>query len=260
MPAGSVIGVVGLILASRLVAARTALKSQIPRVLNLMATILLAGGIAVSGVATSGQAVDNISTYSNVFLVFFGTVLLLRLLPLVYYSVLGRFEAFKDVTNGTYYLADVLLMYFLNGFRFVLSLFDILTGLQAQLLFNTSYARQVSERLWVHALTCQGTTHCRCPNCVVCMARLTSDALVQRDPAGIPSTTQLLFGVSTSTGTRATSSTATPTSQALLLKQRLENVYDVYACMETSSTDSLCLTAANRSWLMLSWRTASCLG
>lgn len=143
MSAGSVISVVGLILSSRFVAARTALKSQIPRVLNLLATILLAGGIAVSGWATSGQAVDEISTYSNVFLVFFGTILLLRLLPLVYYSVLGRFEVFKDVANGTYYLADVLLMYFLNGLRFVLSLFDILTGLQAQLLFNTSYARQV---------------------------------------------------------------------------------------------------------------------
>jgi hypothetical protein len=40
-------------------------------------------------------------------------------------------------------MADMLLVYFLNGLRFVLSLFDILTGLQAQLLFNTAYARQV---------------------------------------------------------------------------------------------------------------------
>jgi hypothetical protein len=134
-----------VILVSRLVAARTALKSQIPRILNLMATVLLAGGIAVSGWATSGGNVEDLSTYSNIFLVFFGTLLLLRLLPLVYYSVLGRIEVVRETTNATYYLADVLLVYFLNGVRFVLSLFDIMTGLQAQLLFNTAYARQVSS-------------------------------------------------------------------------------------------------------------------
>jgi hypothetical protein len=112
-------------------------------VLNLVATVLLAGGIAVSGWATSGQQYSDISSFSNVFLVFFGTVLLLRLLPLVYYSVLGRLEGFRDLTNATYYVADVLLVNLLNGLRFVLSLFDILTGLQAQLLFNSAYARQV---------------------------------------------------------------------------------------------------------------------
>lgn len=144
-PAGGVLWTISVILVSRLVAARTALKSQIPRILNLMATVLLAGGIAVSGWATSGGNVENLSTYSNIFLVFFGTLLLLRLLPLVYYSVLGRIEVVRETTNATYYLADVLLVYFLNGVRFVLSLFDIMTGLQAQLLFNTAYARQVSS-------------------------------------------------------------------------------------------------------------------
>lgn len=139
------LGTLSVIMLSRRVAARTALKSQVPRVLNLVATVLLAGGIAVSGWATSGQAYSNISSFSNVFLVFFGTVLLLRLLPLVYYSVLGRIEAFRDLTNATYYVADVLLVNLLNGLRFVLSLFDILTGLQAQLLFNSAYARQVGE-------------------------------------------------------------------------------------------------------------------
>lgn len=143
VPAAGVLITISIIMMSRRVAARTALKSQIPRVLNLIATICLAGGIAVSGWATSGQTVQNLSSFSNVFLVFFGTVLLLRLLPLVYYSVLGRLEVFKDLANATYYIADFLLVYLLNGLRFVLSLFDILTGLQAQLLFNTSYARQV---------------------------------------------------------------------------------------------------------------------
>jgi len=142
-PAGGVLWTVSIILVSRLVAARTALKSQIPRVLNLTATVLLAGGIAVSGWATSGQQFDQVSSYSNVFLVFFGTVLLLRLLPLVYYSLMGRFEVARDLVNAVYYLADVILVYCLNCLRFVLSLFDILTGLQAQLLFNTAYARQV---------------------------------------------------------------------------------------------------------------------
>jgi hypothetical protein len=141
--AAGVLLTISVILMSRLVAARTALKSQVPRVLNLISTVLLAGGIAVSGWATSGQSYSNISSFSNVFLVFFGTVLLLRLLPLVYYSVLGRLETLRDLTNGAYYMADMLLVYFLNGLRFVLSLFDILTGLQAQLLFNTAYARQV---------------------------------------------------------------------------------------------------------------------
>lgn len=146
---------IGVILVSRFVAARTALKSQVPRVLNLIATVILAGGIAVSGWATSGGNAENISTYSNIFLVFFGTVLLLRLLPLVYYSVLGRFELLRETTNATYYLADVLLVYLLNGVRFVLSLFDILTGLQAQLLFNTAYARQVSSAQVVTWLSCR---------------------------------------------------------------------------------------------------------
>lgn len=141
--AAGVLLTISVILMSRLVAARTALKSQVPRVLNLISTVLLAGGIAVSGWATSGQSYSNIASFSNVFLVFFGTVLLLRLLPLVYYSVLGRFETLRDLTNATYYLADMLLVYCLNGLRFVLSLFDILTGLQAQLLFSTAYARQV---------------------------------------------------------------------------------------------------------------------
>jgi hypothetical protein len=141
--AAGVLLTVSVILMSRLVAARTALKSQVPRVLNLISTVLLAGGIAVSGWATSGQSYSNITSFSNVLLVFFGTVLLLRLLPLVYYSVLGRFEILRDLTNATYYVADTLLVYFLNGLRFVLSLFDILTGVQAQLLFNTAYARQV---------------------------------------------------------------------------------------------------------------------
>lgn len=141
---GGVLVALSVIMVARRVAARTALKSQVPRLLNLVATVLLAGGIAVSGVVTSGQLeYSNISSFSNVFLVFFGTVLLLRLLPLVYYSVLGRIEAFRDLANATYYVADVLLVNLLNGLRFVLSLFDILTGLQAQLLFNSAYARQV---------------------------------------------------------------------------------------------------------------------
>lgn len=134
---------IGVILVAKRVAARTALKSQVPRVLTLLATILLAGGIAVSGWATSGQSAEQLSTYSNIFLVFFGTVLLLRLLPLVHYSILGSFDIFKDLANAVYYLADVITMYWLNAMRFVLSLFDILTGLQAQLLFNSAYARQV---------------------------------------------------------------------------------------------------------------------
>lgn len=140
---GGVLLTTSVILLSRLFAARTALKSQVPRILNLVATVMLFGGIAVSGWATSGQNAEQLSTYSNVFLVFFATVLLLRLLPLVHYSVLGQWEAFTDLTDAVYYMADVTLMYLLNAVRFLLSLFDILTGLQAQLLFNTAYARQV---------------------------------------------------------------------------------------------------------------------
>jgi hypothetical protein len=133
--------VVGLMLLAQRVAARTALKSQVPRLLHVAALTLLVGGLVVSGWATTGTA-DSLSSYSNLWLVFFATVLLLRLLPLVHYNPLvGRLG--RDLATAVYYVADVLLAYVLNGVRFVLSLFDILTGLQAQLLFSTAYARQV---------------------------------------------------------------------------------------------------------------------
>jgi hypothetical protein len=63
---GGTLLIVSIMLVARRVAARTALKSQVPRVLNLIAVVLLAGGLAVSGWATSGQAADQVSTYSNV--------------------------------------------------------------------------------------------------------------------------------------------------------------------------------------------------
>lgn len=164
--AGGTLLILSIILVSRLVAARTALKSQVPRVLNLVAVLLLAGGLGVSGWATSGEAATQVSSYSNLFLVFFGTTLLLRLLPLVYYNPLTG-EVGPDLCSSVYYLADIILTYFLNCVRYVLSLFDILSGLQAQLLFSTTYARQVggpalnvqldAARLAQQSVSSQGT-------------------------------------------------------------------------------------------------------
>jgi hypothetical protein len=74
--------------------------------------------------------------------VFFGTVLLLRLLSLVHFNpLLGHAAA--DVADGVYFVADSCMTFIMNSVRFVLSLFDILSGLQSQLLFSTAYARQV---------------------------------------------------------------------------------------------------------------------
>ena len=94
-------------------------------------------------ITSGGKDVWEIRNSSNTALVAFGTVLMLRLLPLAFYiapKLLG------PLCSSIYYIADVVLITFLNGLRFVLSLFDILTGLQAQLLFNTAYARQVRLR------------------------------------------------------------------------------------------------------------------
>lgn len=123
---------------SRWWAASSALKYQGPRIINMVAMILLAGGIAASGFATSGNALE----FGNALLVFFGTVLLLRLLPLVCFNPLLRGWT-SGLVNAVYYAADAGLAMLLLGTRFVLSLFDIMTSLQAQLLFNTAYARQV---------------------------------------------------------------------------------------------------------------------
>jgi len=110
-----------------------------------MLVVLAVGlGVILSGVFVNGPSSSTIGirNFSNTALVAFATVLLLRLLPLAYYLP-RQLVGLRSICNAVYYLADVILTYMLNGMRFLLSLFDILTGLQAQLLFNTAYARQV---------------------------------------------------------------------------------------------------------------------
>jgi hypothetical protein len=107
----------------------------------MLATSMLVAGVVVIGAVTSDQNFLKPRTSSNTALVAFAMVLLLRLLPLVYYVPTPK--SVRGVCSAGYFVADAVLTYFLNGLRFVLSLFDILTGLQAQLLFNTAYARQV---------------------------------------------------------------------------------------------------------------------
>eukprot|EP00775_Hariotina_reticulata_P008714 gene8714-8895_t len=124
---------------SRSYAARKAMKHQAPRLVDMVATIALVGGLLVTGLATSG----NVFEFGNVLLVLFGTTLLLRVLPLVYYNPVLLRVGFASITNMVYQGADAALALLLNAVRFLLSLFDLLTGLQAQLLFNTAYAQQV---------------------------------------------------------------------------------------------------------------------
>lgn len=99
---------------------------------------LLVGGVITSGFATSG----NIGELGNAPLVFFSMFILLRLLPLFFYNPLLR-RWFAGLANGIYFAADAALAAILECSLFALSIFDILTGLQVQLLFNTIYAKQV---------------------------------------------------------------------------------------------------------------------
>lgn len=131
---------VAVIQASSRWSAASALRHQAPRLISSAATIALAAGVAVSGFATSG----NVGEFGNGLLVLFGAVLLLRLLPLVYFNPALRPWA-AGTAAAVYYAADAGLALLLNGLRFLLSLFDILTSVQAQLLFNTAYARQVGR-------------------------------------------------------------------------------------------------------------------
>jgi len=124
---------------SRSYAARKAMKHQAPRLVDMVATVGLVGGLLATGVATSG----NVYEFGNVLLVLFGTALLLRVLPLVYYNPMLLHWGLANITNMVYQGADAGLGLLLNALRFFLSLFDLLTGLQAQLLFNTAYAQQV---------------------------------------------------------------------------------------------------------------------
>lgn len=137
-PAGGIILLISLIRTSRHWASRSAYKYQAPRLIQTGAYIVLVGGVISSGFATSG----NLAELGNAPLVFFSMFILLRLLPLFFYNPLLR-RWFAGLANGVYFAADVALAAVLECSLFVLSVFDILTGLQVQLLFNTAYAKQV---------------------------------------------------------------------------------------------------------------------
>lgn len=140
-PAGGIVIFMSLILLMQRISARTGLRAQWPRAIITTCTAIIIGGVLAAGVATSGQSFSNLTTFSNVLITGFSMLLLLRLAVLVFY---GPFKGLlKRNVSQLYYLADVVLTYTLNALRYVLSLFDILSGLQAQLLFNSAYARQV---------------------------------------------------------------------------------------------------------------------
>jgi len=139
MATGGVLLMVAAMQVSRSYAARKAMKHQAPRLVDMVATVGLVGGLLATGFATTG----NLYEFGNVLLVLFGTALLLRVLPLVYYNPVLLHLRLASITNMVYQGADAGLALLLNGLRFLLSLFDLLTGLQAQLLFNLAYAQQV---------------------------------------------------------------------------------------------------------------------
>lgn len=136
--AGAILLLISVARASSRWATRSAYKYQAPRLIQLATAVLLIGGMFSAGFATSGDA----NELGNVPLVFFSMFIILRLLPLMFYNPLLR-RWLGDLANAVYFVADAALAAFLQCSLFVLSLFDILTGIQAQLLFNTAYAQQV---------------------------------------------------------------------------------------------------------------------
>lgn len=139
------------------------LRYQFTRVFSILTVSAMVIGLILSGALTSHEMFSNIRVFSDTALVAFATVLLLRLLPLVYYLPTTR--SMRGVCSAVYRVADIVLTYFLNGLRFVLSLFDILTGLQAQLLFNTAYAR--TGELW--SVLCQAGNSCGATSSTWCL-------------------------------------------------------------------------------------------
>lgn len=129
---------ISAIRASNFWASWSAYKYQAPRIIQLWAYIILVAGVIISGFATSGKA----SELGNAPLVVFSMFILLRLLPLFFYNRLLR-RWFADLANAVYFAADVAIATVLEGCLFGLSVFDLLTGVQAQLLFNTAYSQQV---------------------------------------------------------------------------------------------------------------------